>query len=537
MTDPFRYRPHPLVIKAARETAEFISSRPELEEEFRKGKMIGILVYKDRDNTTGYLAAFSGNVGGRNKIEGFVPPIYDLLDPDGTFKKGEAELNALNTVIASLESSPEYAGIKESLEVAEKEASEDIMMFRARMDLSKRERDAIRNETDDASRHEDLIRQSQHEKAEFKRRKEEWNRKIGGLKNELERYSSEIRRLKEERALLSDRLQKWIFGKFIVHNALGESRSIAEIFAAEGLTPPGGTGECAAPKLLEHAFRNNLEPVAMGEFWYGENSHTAVRLHGHFYPSCTSKCGPLLRFMMQGLELGKEDKMIPEPKIIHIDDSIIAVSKPSGMPSVKGLDGRISLEEKLSAYGAIPVHRLDMDTSGIMVFARNEAAANHLRRQFETHTIRKTYTARLVPATGNPTLLKDGETGKIQLPMSPDYDERPRQKVDTTQGRETLTTYCVVSPSDDIAAENICHPATTEIEFHPHTGRTHQLRVHSAHSDGLARPICGDMLYGGCGSLYYDNQASRLCLHASRIDLIHPDTLKEIHFETDTFRY
>lgn len=525
MTDPFRYSPHPLVIEAGRKTVERISRSPELEKEFSKGKMIGVLIYRDpkAPTGTGHISAFSGNVDGRNMIEGFVPPIFDLLEPDGHFKKGEAELDQLNRNIESLEESPEYTDLKNRLLKALESSHEDLSAIRARMSESKQERDHIRSESTDADLLEQLVRQSQFEKAELKRKKIEWNSLIEDIRNGIESYEATIRRMKKERAEKSDHLQKWIFSQYVVHNACGENRSIGEIFEEEGLTPPGGTGECAAPKLLEYAYRNGLEPLAMGEFWYGRSSDTAVRTHGNFYPSCTSKCGSLLKFMMKGLDIDKEEPILPPPSIIHMDDSIMIVSKPSGMPSVSGLNGIRSLEEELHPYGVIPVHRLDMDTSGLMIFARNETAAENLRRQFEEHTVRKTYLARLQPGAAYSSALSNGDEGEIRLPLSPDYDERPRQKVDNIQGKDALTTYRILSTNQD---------GSTDIELHPYTGRTHQLRVHCAHPMGLARPITGDRLYGGCSSLHTRTAASRLYLHAFQISFTHPDSGDLITFES-----
>jgi tRNA pseudouridine32 synthase/23S rRNA pseudouridine746 synthase len=295
--------------------------------------------------------------------------------------------------------------------------------------------------------------------------------------------------------------------------------------------PPGGTGDCAAPKLLNYAFSNGLKPIAMGEFWYGKSPATAVRTHGHFYPSCTSKCGPLLSYMLKGLATSLEAwNGNPEAAIIYEDESIVAASKPSGMPSVPGLDGRISLQEYLEKemqMDLFAVHRLDMDTSGIIIFAKTPQAESDLKKQFEEHSIRKTYMARLSPAdthriASSTRVLKPGDKGTIELPLSPDYDERPRQKVDHTQGKPSLTVYEVVSMNED---------GTTDILFYPHTGRTHQLRVHSAHILGLGRPILGDLLYGGCGTAWSDisqwNESSaciRLHLHAQSITFRHPST-------------
>ncbi len=552
-TNPFRYFPHPKVVKIAEDIMERIDRNKELSAAFREGKMLGVLIARipeqarDEEGPLCYLAAFSGAAGGESVIKGFVPPIFDLLDPDGHFKIQEAEISAISTKINSLETSSELMQLRTELEDAEIDKSSEILFMKARMAISKRERDEIRSEVSDQSRMDELIRESQFEKAELRRLKSSWDEKIGSIKEKILAIEHEIGQLKDRRARMSDELQDWIFRQYIVHNSLGEEASIHDIFAAEGLVPPGGTGDCAAPKLLEFAFKKGLKPVAMGEFWYGKSPATAVRTHGHFYPSCTSKCGPLLKWMLRGMDVedgfrtsagecgedfglwdGKEDGL----KVIYEDEVLIAVDKPSGMPSVPGLDGRVSAfeilkrrEERLHV-----VHRLDMDTSGILIFAKTAETAVEIQKQFENHTVKKTYHARLSAGETDcwypywfwagrysdtfgymdQEELKEGDKGVINLPLSPDYDERPRQKVDFKQGKAAATEYEVVSANED---------GTLDIMFRPHTGRTHQLRVHAAHTLGLARPILGDPLYGGA-------PASRLYLHAAEITFLHPSNGK-----------
>lgn len=513
-TNPFRYSPDPLVQSAAGLLMQSIKESDSLHEAFAEGKMLGILVVSDEDGRIGYLAGFSGNAGGRNMIDGFVPPIYDLLDPSGHFKAKEAEITHINETIRKLETSGESDSLKERLSRFQNERETEIQTLKARMAISKRKRDEIRSELNDTSDYGDLIRQSQHEKAELRRCRQKWDDIIGKLQDQVRDQEKEIARLKGMRSEMSDELQKWIFGRYIVHNRNGEEKSIARIFEEGGLVPPGGTGECAAPKLLEYAYRNRLRPVAMGEFWYGDSPSTAVRTEGHFYPSCTSKCGPLLKFMTEGLGLGNEsEKEDISGRIVTIyeDDDIIAVEKPSGIPSVPGLDGKRSilevLEDRDKEKEIHAVHRLDMDTSGIILFARNSRSAIKLRKQFESHEIRKTYLARLSPCPEGKAL-RAGDSGLIDLPLNADYDERPRQKADRNQGKESLTSYEVTSVNAD---------GTLEVIFHPLTGRTHQLRVHSAHMLGLGHPIVGDMLYGGTPS-------HRLHLHAHSIAFRHPST-------------
>lgn len=310
----------------------------------------------------------------------------------------------------------------------------------------------------------------------------------------------------------SAELQDWIFSQYRVLNALGEELSVKEIFALRGLVPPGGTGDCAAPKLLNHAFRLGLRPLSMGEFWYGASPEGEVREQGRFYPSCTGKCGPLLSWMMRGLEVDPNPldygfDSPAEPRVAFADDDIIAVDKPGGMLSVPGRTEAKSLLEWLrERYGSSveSCHRLDMDTSGWMVFARNLPSKVELERQFASRKTDKYYRARLV---GGPW--KRALKGTVALPLASDYYDRPRQIVDPEGGKKAITEYEVLEILPD---------GEVEILFHPLTGRTHQLRVHSAHVGGLGHPVKGDRLYGAA------EQDGRLWLRACRLVFSHPRT-------------
>ena len=585
-TNPFRYVPHPLVRSAAAQVLERLQTwkhmpegSPEraIEHSFAEGKMLGVLVcrkmeHNGSDNgeirpegngrcvsaedssTLCYLAAFSGTVRGADgrvtaSVDGFVPPIIDLTSPEGHFKLKEAEISQINQRISELSSSSNLSNLKESYQRILAQQEREISAMQEQLRLSKIRREEIRKSNPDTATEAELIKESQFQKAQLKRLKDKWKEALAETGAQISAFETEISALKKERAERSDELQKWIFENALIHNAIGEVSSIWEVFNADGLIPPGGTGDCAAPKLLEYAYANGLQPLAMGEFWYGLSPETAVRTHGHFYPSCTSKCGSLLSYMMQGLSIQNNNPTaLGAPLIIHEDEAVIVVEKPSGMPSVPGLDGRKSLLEWLAeratdqshiasdhSINSAPlkfqvhsVHRLDMDTSGVMVYAKTEAAALHLRKQFEEHTIRKTYIARLDTKHDQPI---EGQTGTIHLPLSPDYDERPRQKVDFKQGKSAHTDYKVMQTNPD---------GTTDIQLYPLTGRTHQLRVHCAHTLGLARPIAGDLLYGAhtancfqempweCQSQHqHQHQSrdiSRLCLHALSITFIHPLT-------------
>lgn len=513
-TDPFRYRPHPLVRLAADLVTRRIEGSEELSAIFAEGKMLGVLAVSS-ENGIGYIAAFSGNIGGKSRIEGFVPPIYDLTDPEGHFRIKEKEISLINDRIREAGSDPTLKALRRQIQEAQDDMEHGIREQKDRMAVLKEERDRKRAESCDDETAARLIRQSQHEKAELRRIRLRMEETISRLKTAIAEREAGITALKLLRKTLSDELQTWIFRQYVVHNAKGEERSIYNIFADSGMTPPGGTGECAAPKLLEYAFRNGLTPIAMGEFWYGLPSDTAVRTQGSFYPSCTSKCGPLLGFMLQGMGKDTIDTIHGEPEIIHQDEEVVAVVKPAGMPSVPGLTGEKSLlewiVEKTGCSTTEAVHRLDMDTSGIMIFAKTPQAGTAIRRQFENHTVRKTYHALLSPASES---LHPGDRGTISLPLSPDYDERPRQKADRKQGKEAVTDYLV---------DRIRPDGMIRVIFRPLTGRTHQLRVHAAHILGLGHPIAGDLLYGGLA-------AERMYLHAAEITFTHPGTGQQTTF-------
>ena len=618
-TDPFRYVPHPLVRMAASEVIARIDADPELQAAFSEGKMLGVLVCEDHQGCCNgkraehsplfllgelswqqprgglcYIAAFSGNVNGRGCIEGFVPPIYDLTAPDGYFREREARISEINRRIEELQDSDRTMCLKRELEDAVRMRDMELAAMKEAMAQSKRRRAEVRAQCSDPETLDGLIRESQHEKAELRRLKQALNASVDAIMERIALFNDRIESLKKQRASMSEELQDWIFRQYIVHNFHGEESSIADIFAASALVPPGGTGECAAPKLLEHAFRNGLRPLAMGEFWYGKSPDSAVRSHGRFYPSCTSKCGPLLTFMLKGQNLTSDFhtgrvREEAKPIIVYEDDAILVVEKPSGMPSVPGLDGRTSLLELLSVTSnernsfvtssersesrdLHPVHRLDMDTSGIMVFAKTPEAAVNLRKQFEEHSVRKTYMARVCSEgnSGGNTLrtvlppwpqgegpsdsweglssgcsLRNFRTanahGRIDLPLSADYDERPRQKVDFQQGKAAHTEYKVVSENSD---------GTADLLLHPFTGRTHQLRVHCAHHLGLGRPIVGDLLYGAycvkddsyeaadcLRTTSQEQKASRLYLHALNITFRHPVTCEPLTFTSDRLCY
>lgn len=516
-TCPFCYEPHPLALMAAKRVQQYVASRDDWADELSAGKMLGVLVVRSEDSQLGYLAAFSGNLAGSVRHDYFVPPVYDLLDPQGEFKQGEAQITAINHELERMEQSPELADIRRRESLARQEQTDEIGDFKALMARHKLERDEQRQRGNlTPEDQETLLNQSRYEKAELKRIRQRHEAKISGIVEEMDVFCRNMAAMRARRKAMSEALQERIFRLFVVSNARGERRDLVEVFKPLGTLPPAGAGECCAPRLLNYAFANHLLPMCMAEFWWGASPVGEVRHHGHFYPACRSKCKPILDFMLQGLDV--EDNPLEQPMgdagldIIYDDRWLTVVNKPSGMLTVPGK----ALEDSLltryqaahpEATGPIVVHRLDQETSGLVLFAKDKASHKALQQQFENHTISKRYIA-----------LLDGvvqqDEGVIDLPIRPDVDDRPRQRVDHEHGKPAVTRYRVLERRGPV----------TRIELEPLTGRTHQLRVHASHPLGLNSPIVGDRLYG--------TASSRLMLHAQSITFTHPATGRELSVET-----
>lgn len=517
-TWPFHYVPHELSCLAAGEVQQYLSSRTEWHEEIARGKMFGVLVVEDARGELGFLAAFSGNLDGRNHHDYFVPPIYDMLQPGDFFRRGEAEISAINRTIKELEASEEYQSAKVALERARCDSEHALSELKAQLKERKKQRDRRRAEGESA---EMLILESQRDNAELQRLKRAMRDAVAEA---LERYDglrAEVGALKAERQQRSSELQMQLFAEFRILNARGQVRNLCELFApTPQLVPPAGAGECAAPKLLQYAYLNHLRPVAMAEFWQGASPRGEVRHHGAFYPACNGKCKPILTHMLAGLAIEPNPltQIVPaEPRILWEDSHIVLIDKPCGMLSVDGKSGVRSVEQwarerYADATGPMIVHRLDQSTSGILLLAKDKATHKAMQEQFVTRTVSKQYTA-----------LLDGviehESGRIDLCMKLDYDNRPRQMV-APDGKRSITEYRVVAVEE----------GHTRIEFYPLTGRTHQLRLHSAHPEGLNTPIVGDDIYGHEQHADLDD-GHRLCLHASRLEFTHPHTQERIVVE------
>lgn len=502
-TCPFCYVPHVLSVMAANQVQDYLRTRTDWQLELQEGKMFGVLVVK-KEREVGFVAAFSGQIQGKNLHEYFVPPVYDLVQEHGFFKQGERIISDINHRIEHLMNDTIFS----ECQAFQIHMENELQKERVHMKQAKTIRDEKRKHGVDANMMQQLTAESQFQKAEYKRIQTHLNEEYHVLTERRGAVQNQIDTLKEERRTRSQELQRQIFEKFVFQNAEGKQRGLLDIF--ENTVPPSGSGECAAPRLLQYAYLNHLQPIAMAEFWWGRTSKDGMRRQGCFYGACKQKCEPILQFMLQGLDV-EENKMLSsaiscgDVTILYEDDDLVVVDKPSGVLSVPGLIPQSSLLQWAEhTYGqAFAVHRLDMATSGVLVIAKTMDVCRDLQRQFEERFVKKKYVALLDGVVGT-------SSGTIELSLRPDYEERPRQIVDKERGKPAITRYEVVEQND----------GRTRVNLYPLTGRTHQLRVHAAHSEGLNCPIVGDLLYGV--------PADRLYLHAEEIVFVHPRTGKEL---------
>ena len=539
--NPFYYEPSPLARLAV---ALLQQSLPELKE----GKMFGVLIV-EYGGKLGYLQAYSGQLEGISD-DSFVPLVFDYLQPNGYFKIQEAEITALNHEIEVLKQSDDYEKAIKKIANLKVEAQQVVAEAQQKMVIAKRLRDERRKEKAIVSEDEqrEMIRESQYMKAELHRTKKRYAALLQAAEAEVEAYNRKIAELKSTRKRKSDQLQRWLFSQFTFLNAQGERSDLLSIFrnyyllhspksvlathyAAMGeqitLFPPSGTGECCEPKLLQYAFVHGMRPVEMAMFWWGEPPKTEIRQHGQFYPACNGKCKPLLTWMLKGMNVAAnalETEAEQSIEIIYEDHDLAVILKPSGMLTVPGRSKRQSVETILRQRWndndtPIIVHRLDMATSGLLVVARNKEAHKHLQAQFKAKMVRKRYIALLDATVLNRVGLPS--EGTISLPLCADELDRPRQMVDRNKGKTAITHYKIVGKTP---LHDSYYSEAVKVELRPETGRTHQLRVHCAHSEGLACPILGDTLYG--------KRADRLYLHAEYLAFTHPTTGKPLSFES-----
>lgn len=461
-----------------------------------------------------------------------MPAVFDYLQPDGYFKTHEAEISRINQNISHLEKDERMKEARTLIRQLQEERKRTIAAYQEKMKEAKAKRDS-RREAGNLSEAEEaeMIRESQFMKAELRRLKKSLSEKTA-LETEFEDYQENILRLKQLRKQLSDALQQWLFSQFRMLNQEGESKDLLEIFRDEALkeypqaaiatsriaalkmVPPAGSGECCEPKLLQYAYQHGYKPLQMAMFWWGESPKEEIRHHLQFYPACNGKCKPILHWMLpastfepEAINLSIYDKV----ETLYEDREIAVIHKPEGLLSVPGKDAAqpsvyaLMRRKYPEATGPLIVHRLDMATSGVLLIAKTEFAYHRLQQAFLNHQIQKKYVA-IIPGKEIP------EKGIISLPLLPDYLNRPRQIVNHEQGKEAITEYEILERIDG---------SHFRIALYPKTGRTHQLRVHCAHQEGLNAPILGDPFYG-------NEKAARLHLHAEEITFEHPLTGKKI---------
>lgn len=488
------------------------------------GKMFGILVVQDNHDRLGFLSAFSGMMNGQWLVDGFMPPIFDVDTQTNFLSSGKSRLQEMSTALEVLESSQHRYALAQALEHLKKQRDEDLLALKQRHQSEKQSRDAQRFDIqvmDDASEQQIQMRalalQSQHNKREYTNASLAWQKKIEALSLQLAASDTQISHLKKSRSMLSQDLHVQVFASYKLLNFSGEQQCITDFFPTS--TPPAGAGDCAAPKLIHYAQAHHLKPIAMAEFWWGASPSAGVRHHGQFYAACRGKCRPILPFMLQGLDVAPEPYYgividEDEPSIVYEDDVLLVINKPSGLMSVPGKLIKDCVFNRLMAtHPECPelrlVHRLDMSTSGILLVAKNLSINKILQKQFIQRTVEKRYEAILSKPLGS-------NEGDIDLPIRVDFDDRPRQLVCYEYGKPATTHWQLISRDE----------TTSRVYFYPHTGRTHQLRLHAAHRDGLNAAIVGDDLYGQAGQ--------RLMLHAQRLSFNHPVTRERLTFEVPT---
>ena len=504
-TYPFAYTPDSYCKEAVKQLQAEVKRHTDWNEELKGGKMFGVLTCEAEDHQVGFIASFSGTLGGRLRQSWFVPPVLDYEQNGGTFKNEEEAISGINKAIEELENSAELRMAKETLKSKENEKEAELLTMKAMMAANKATRQQKRQEN--PALDAELTRQSQFEKAEFKRAVKKMQAEIDDVKKQIATKEQEITHLRDERKRRSNILQRWLFSRTKLHCADGTKESVWDIFkSARRGVPPAGTGECAAPRLLNYAFSQNLKPISMAEMWVGQSPKGEIRIDGEYYPACQTKCGPILKRMTHGMDVATNPLTAQDGhmKVLYEDEWLIIVDKPAGLMTASddmALDTLMNRMKKMrpDITGPGYVHRLDMATSGIVIVAKDKETHAAMQHLFETRQVKKVYVAIV---EGSPKSTK----GTISLPLIPNIEDRPRQMVDFVRGKEATTRYEVVSRD----------AGRSRLMLYPKTGRTHQLRVHAASPLGLGCPIVGDNLYGHLGE--------RMLLHASIVEFTHPRT-------------
>ncbi|RKH38880.1 RluA family pseudouridine synthase [Corallococcus sicarius] len=489
------------------------------------GKMFGVLVVRQEDGRLGVLRAFSALLAGHWDVPGFVPPVFDREARARVEPVAEVTVKALRDRAEAWSTSEELRRLREDDDARQAREATEREALRQRHEARRQQRHLRRaqllntpnlTETTRAEALHALDQESRGDKAERRR----WDAAQEAARQELapRRAKAErrLRALDRLRRIVSRGFMKQLHDTYAITSARGETRPLRALYPhAE---PPSGAGDCAGAKLLAYAFAHGLQPVALAEFWWGTPPASGGRIQGAFYPACRDKCGPLLPFLLEGLEVSAPRVFVPPPaptpdlSILFEDAWLVIIDKPCGLLSVPGRDAALtdSVLTRLRARhphatGPLLVHRLDLDTSGLLVAALDARTHSALQRQFLHRDVDKRYVA-----------LIDGpvqaDKGTITLPIRVDLDDRPRQIVDPVHGKPAVTEWEVLGRE----------AGRTRVAFHPRTGRTHQLRVHAAHPLGLGAPIVGDPLYG--------HADRRLFLHAETLSFVHPATGQRVAF-------
>jgi len=529
-TYPFCYQADPLAQAASEELQKKLTSFHPIDAE-KQGRMYGVLVVKNEQGELGYLAALSGganeSIGNNGIAINFVPPIHQAYSNSEFEQKKQVEINGINQSIDQLTANPDIERLTMLLTAAVAESEQDIQAQQQKMRDNKKIRKDKRAwlttanlaEEEHRSISIELSRASVTDKKALQAIKLQYQADIDSTKQALQQLTDEIELLKKRRKRLSTILQKHFFKQYQMLNIQGDCKDLTEIFTETIVQkPPAGSGDCAAPKLLQFAFKHKLTPVCMAEFWWGKQPKSEIRKHKNFYPACQGKCQPILNHMLTGMNVDK-NPLLENPakgkelEIVFQDEHVVVVNKPADLLSVPGKSIKDSVYTRIKAQfpqatGSLIIHRLDMATSGLLMLALNERAHKHLQQQFINKEVSKRYVA-IIDGILEKTY------GEIRLPLCVDFNDRPRQMVCYEHGKYAETHWQVIE-------EKV---GKTKLFLYPITGRTHQLRMHCAHPDGLNLPIIGDGLYG--------LRADRLHLHAQRLSFIHPITKEQLTFEVD----
>jgi tRNA pseudouridine32 synthase/23S rRNA pseudouridine746 synthase len=558
-TFPFCYEPHPLCLLAAQELQQQLSDNTYYQQEFSlTGKMFGVLLVENTQGEVGYLCAFSGKFNSPEKSHqktiNFVPPVFDVEEESGLFLEEINIINRLNSELDTLLANPLLDEYQYALELKLNQQEEQLDQYRNQMALNRKVRKEKRGHAKNslygdnlALRLKELAQESIDDKNQLRDLKEYWRVLISQVQQHLTNLTDDINAIKKKRKKLSTKLQTKLFKQYRMLNSAGVEKDLIELFQSSLYQiPPAGTGDCAAPKLLQYAFKQNMKPLAIAEFWWGQAPKSEIRQHKNFYGACSGKCQPILVHMLEGMIID-DNPLLVNPaegktlEIIYQDDDIVVVNKPSEFLSVPGknIEDSVSLRIKQQfpqATGSYIVHRLDMSTSGVMVLALTKRAQKNIQQQFINRTIKKRYVAILEgkvegKVEGQEEVGIEKATtknhGEINLPLRGDFDDKPKQLVCFEQGKKSKTQWEVIDVVD----------GKSKLYLYPESGRTHQLRVHCAHPLGLNLPILGDDLYGR-NNHYSNNEVcehkpQRLHLHAEMLTLSHPVTKEVMTFQTE----